>query len=160
MTIRGSGFVEGATVTIGGAATEVDVVSEEEIKATTAAGSGEQVVTVIDEDGHSSAGPVYTYLPPPTVESITPTEGPTTGGTEVTIKGTGFVGPARVTIGDGELTNVVVKSETEITGTTPEGAGEQELVVIDAGELCPWVEAHLHLHPSTHGHEARTGERP
>ncbi len=70
VTIKGSGFLAGATVTIGNSATSVDVVSETEITAktaSTAAGSDEVVVT--DANGTSTRGPSYTYYiaPPPTV---------------------------------------------------------------------------------------------
>ena len=70
VTINGSGFLAGATVTIGNAATSVNVVSETEITASTpatAAGSYEVVVT--DANGTSTGGPSYTYFvaPPPTV---------------------------------------------------------------------------------------------
>jgi hypothetical protein len=70
VTIKGSGFLAGATVNIGNAATSVHVVSETEITANTsatAAGSYEVVVT--DANGTSTGGPSYTYFttPPPAV---------------------------------------------------------------------------------------------
>lgn len=53
-------------------------------------------------------------------ESVTPNHGPTSGGTELTIRGLGFQPGARVFLRDGEeLTNVVVVDSTTITGTTP-----------------------------------------
>ena len=69
VTIKGSGFLPGATVTIGSAATPVDVVSESEITATTAATApGSYEVVVSDSNGTSANGPSYTYYtsPPPT----------------------------------------------------------------------------------------------
>ena len=135
VTIKGTGFVAPARATIGSEATSVDVVSEEEIKATTAASTaGPFEVVVSDAGGSSASGVQYTYvepLEPPTVESITPSAGTTGGGTPVTIKGTGFVLGATVTIGT-ELTNVEVVSETEITAVTvPWFAGAGEVVVKD-----------------------------
>ena len=91
MTIKGSGFVSGATVTIGNAATAVNVVSATEITAVTAAAAaGSDEVVVTDANGTSTGGPSYTYVapPPPKVTSITPTSGTSAGGTKVTIKGT------------------------------------------------------------------------
>jgi outer membrane protein assembly factor BamB len=71
--------------------------------------------------------------PPPTVTSIEPTSGPIAGGTTVKIKGTGFVAPATVKIGS-SATSVEVVSETEITAKTAANpAGEQEVIVTDAG---------------------------
>jgi hypothetical protein len=70
VTIKGSGFLAGATVKIGNAATSVDVVSETEITAKTAAtAAGSDEVVVTDANGTSTGGPSYTYyiVPPPTV---------------------------------------------------------------------------------------------
>ena len=62
VTIKGSGFLAGATVKIGSSATAVEVVSETEIKAKTAAtAAGPQEVKVSDVNGGSSLGPTYTY---------------------------------------------------------------------------------------------------
>ena len=70
VTIEGTGFVAGAKVEIGAEAGSVDVVSETEITAQTAATApGEHEVLVIDSNGDSTGGPKYTYLPPP----VTPT---------------------------------------------------------------------------------------
>ena len=132
--IKGKGFLAGSTVTIGSSATSVVVVSETEITAKTAAGAaGGQEVVVTDVGGSLTGGPEYTYVAVPGVESIAPTQGATAGGTKVTIKGTGFVAGATVTIGSA-ATSVVVKSETEVTATTAaHAAGAQEVVVSDAG---------------------------
>ena len=135
VTIKGASFVAGATVTIGNAATSVNVLSETELTATTtatAAGSDEVVVT--DANGTSTGGPSYTYVapPPPTVTSVTPTSGPAAGGTKVTIKGTGFLAGATVTIGNA-ATSVVVASATKITAvTSATAAGSDPVVVSDA----------------------------
>ena len=55
----------------------------------------------------------------PTVSSISPTSGPTTGGTSVTITGTNFVSGATVAFGGTAATGVTVVSSTTITATTP-----------------------------------------
>jgi hypothetical protein len=136
VTITGSGFVAGATVTIGSAASEVVVNSETEITATTAAtAAGLFEVVVSDANGTSALGPTYTYIaPPPTVESIIPSSGPTAGGTPVTITGSGFVAGATVTIGGNAASSVVFVSAGEITATTPAGsAGAAEVVVTEEG---------------------------
>ena len=70
VTINGSGFLAGATVKIGNAASSVDVVSETEITATTSAtAAGTYEVAVTDANGTSTNGPSYTYYTasPPTV---------------------------------------------------------------------------------------------
>jgi hypothetical protein len=64
------------------------------------------------------------------VSAVSPNSGPTSGGTAITITGTGFVTGATVKIGQGNgagagaiaATNVVVVSSTQITAVTGGGA--------------------------------------
>jgi hypothetical protein len=134
VTIKGSGFVSGATVKIGSKASSVKVHSESEITAVTPSGSaGSDEVIVTDENGVSTGGPRYTFVAPPVpaVSSITPAEGSTHGGAAVTIKGSGFVSGATVKIG-GKASSVSVRSATEITAKTPSySAGRDEVIVTD-----------------------------
>ena len=84
----------------------------------------------------NSAGTSYgsevsfiTSAPAPTVTSITPNRGLTAGGTSVTIKGTGFVSGATVTIGGVTATASFVDAAT-LTATTPAGTvGAKDVVV-------------------------------
>lgn len=136
ITITGTAFQAGAGVTIGGAAaTGVTVVSATSITATTPAGAaGPADVVVTNPDGQSgmrTSG--FTFVPPPTVTSISPTSGRTSGGNAVTITGTGFMAGAGVTIGGAAATGVTVVSATSITATTPAGtAGARDVVVTNA----------------------------
>ncbi|HEY2398528.1 MAG TPA: IPT/TIG domain-containing protein [Solirubrobacteraceae bacterium] len=85
VTITGSGFLAGAGVQIGSAATSVDVVSDTEITAITAPSSaGASQVTVTDLYGASSSGPSFTYLGPPAVPQPTGTVPQPTGTTPLT----------------------------------------------------------------------------
>lgn len=66
VTITGSGFLAGASVTIGNAATSVKVISETELTAVTAATApGGDEVVVTGPNGTSTGGPTYTYVAPP-----------------------------------------------------------------------------------------------
>jgi len=130
--INGSGFVAGATVTIGAAAAGVRFVSGSELTAKTPAGSGSREVIVSDAGGTSKGGPDFTYLPPPTVASVIPNTGPTIGGTAVTIKGSGFVAGATVAIG-AAATEVKFVSSSELTARTPAGAGSPSVIISDPG---------------------------
>ena len=128
--VTGTGFLRGATVAIGGAASAVEVISETELEAVTrpnAPGSDEVVVTTAA--GESRGGPSYTYVPPPKVSSVSPVSGPTAGGTPVRVMGSNFGTGAKVQIG-GVASAVEVISETELKAVTPaHGAGPQEVVV-------------------------------
>ena len=65
VTIKGTGFVAPETVTIGGVATEVHVVSEEEITANTPpGGAGSYEVVVSGVNGTSTGGPDFIYSAP------------------------------------------------------------------------------------------------
>jgi IPT/TIG domain/Regulator of chromosome condensation (RCC1) repeat len=152
VTIGGSGFGKSAKVEIGGRASAVSVRSETEITARTPAEpSGRYEVIVSDVHGASSNGPSYTYLSPPvpTVTSITPAEGPTSGDTAVTLTGSGFAAGATVEIG-GTASAVSVHSETEITALTPSAsAGRDEVIVSDAHGASSEGPAYIYRAPRT-----------
>ncbi|MEY4246997.1 MAG: hypothetical protein RIS69_544 [Actinomycetota bacterium] len=78
----------------------------------------------------------YTVVNPaasPTVTSVNPTSGSTTGGTAITITGTNFVSGATVTVGGSACTSVTVVSATSITCTTPPGTAGTASIVVTAG---------------------------
>ncbi len=133
VTITGPGLLAGAKVKIGSTAGAVDVVSDTEIKARTAANpAGGDEVVVKDENGTSAGGPTYTYVSGPGCRSSRASprrSGPSGGGQLVKIKGSGFLAGSKVQIGS-EAGEVHVVSETEIkakTASTP--AGTDEVVV-------------------------------
>jgi hypothetical protein len=68
--------------------------------------------------------------PAPTVTAISPTSGTTSGGTSVTITGTGFSAGATVSLGGTSATSVMVVSATSITATTPAHAAGAVNVVV------------------------------
>ncbi len=66
----------------------------------------------------------------PTVTSITPSNGSTSGGTPVIIIGTGFTGATAVTIGGSAAVNVNVVDDFTITAYTPAGTAGSASVVV------------------------------
>jgi hypothetical protein len=139
VTITGTNFVVGATVSIGGApATNVTVSNSTSITAVTPAHSaGTVVVVVSNPDGQSGTLPGgFTYsappAPAPTVAAVSPNSGPAAGGTAVTINGTNFVSGATVTFGGAIASNVNVTSSTSLTAVTPaHSAGAVNVVVVN-----------------------------
>ena len=121
VTITGTNFATGATVTFGtAAATNVVVASATKITATTPAGTaGSVTVTVTNTGGLSGSLNNGFIYGPPTVSSVSPNIGSTAGGTPVTISGTNFATGATVTFGTTAAKNVVVVSATQITATHP-----------------------------------------
>jgi hypothetical protein len=99
--------------------------------ATTPAGSTGAVTVAVTLNGKSgSLANGFTYVVVPTVSSVSPNNGPTTGGTAVTITGTNFAAGATVTFGGTAATNVVVVSGTSITATTPAHAAGATTVTV------------------------------
>gem|GEM_PF-2973937 len=115
VTITGSNFVAGDTVTIDGVvATGVTVVSATQITATVPSASDIHPANVVVTDSSSQASAPATYqyaLPPPTLSSISPANGPIAGGTAVTITGSGFTLP-------NSTSNTWVSSGNTLVNTT------------------------------------------
>src|SRR5712691_1575488 len=137
VSITGTGFLAGATVSLGGTpVTGVTVVNSTSITATTpahAAGLVNVIVTNSDtQSGTLTQGFTYTTVsnPPPTLTGISPASGTAAGGTAVTITGTGFLAGATVSLGGTQATGVTVVNSTSITATTPaHAAGAVDVVV-------------------------------
>ena len=74
---------------------------------------------------------VYGLIAPaPNLTTVSPTTGPTTGGTAVTLTGQNFASGATVTFGGAAATSVVVVSATQITANTPSHAQGSVNVVV------------------------------
>jgi predicted outer membrane repeat protein len=65
----------------------------------------------------------------PVVTQVQPSSGPPTGGTVLTITGTGFDRPATVTVGGTPAVAVTINSSTQITATTPPGKGVEAISI-------------------------------
>ncbi len=125
VTLTGTNFAAGATVTFGGSlAPGATVVSSTQVTCTTPPGSGTVSVVLTNVDGNAATlGFSFTYTGTgATVTSVSPSVGPAAGGTFVTVTGTNFVSGATVTFGGGSATSVVIVSTTQITCVTPSGA--------------------------------------
>lgn len=123
VTITGSNFANGATVSFGGSpASNVSFVSSTQVKASTPAhAAGSVNVAVTNPDGASAtlAGGFTFGSASPTVSSVSPNSGGTAGGTVVTVTGSNFVSGATVTFGGSSATSVSFVSSTQLKATTP-----------------------------------------
>ncbi|RZJ96848.1 MAG: hypothetical protein EON88_05515, partial [Brevundimonas sp.] len=81
----------------------------------------------------TAAANQFTYVAAPSVTAISPTAGPTSGGTAVTITGAGFSGATAVTFGATAATGFTVNSATQITATAPAGTGTVNVRVTTLG---------------------------
>ena len=138
VTINGTGFVSGnTTVTIGGvSAAAMRRFIQLNYHCYHPPGiSGPQDVTVTTPGGSVTLTGGFTYMAAPTIGSISPSSGPTTGGTLITITGTNFCsGNTTVTIDGVPATGVAVSSNSTITATIPAGTvGAQNVVITTPG---------------------------
>ena len=126
VTISGSGFADGDTVDFGQtSASEMHVVNANTITATSPPGSGTVDVTVsaAGVSSNTSAADQFSYAPSPAVTSISPAVGGVSGGSTISINGSGFDNTSTVTVGGVAATNVVLTSATQISATVPSAAG-------------------------------------
>jgi hypothetical protein len=123
VTITGSGFTGATSVMFGDtAASSFTVNSATSITAVAPSRPAGTVFIIITAPAGTSSPTVssrYTYGNPPAITGISPASGPTTGGTVVTITGTGFTGATAVTFGGTAATSFTVVSDTSITATSP-----------------------------------------
>ena len=134
--VYGSGFESGASVTYGSTkSSAVTFISSTEVKAMTPAESvGTVSVTITNPDnGTGSMSKAFTYTAGPTISSISPNSGAATGGTTVTISGSGFKSGATVALGAFLATSVSVLSSTQIQAVTPaEPAGTVSVTITNS----------------------------
>ena len=122
VTISGTNLEGAGAVDFGSAPAVVTSDSPTEIVATAPLGAHTVNVIVHNASGPSaiSIGDRFTYLAPPTLSSVTPTSGPSAGGTRVTLRGTGFLGTLHVTFGGRSSTRFTVSpTGTSIVAYTP-----------------------------------------
>jgi uncharacterized repeat protein (TIGR01451 family) len=156
VTITGSGFTGATAVSFGTKpAASLSVVSDSEITTTSPLGTGAGAldVTVTTPGGTSATSPAdqFTYAAgnPPQVTGVTPVEINTSGGTVITISGSGFTGTTEVRLDTTEYeipveTFTVVNDDT-IQATTPPTPSSDELRidvrVITPGGISPVTSA-------------------
>ncbi|WP_205598420.1 IPT/TIG domain-containing protein, partial [Caulobacter sp. 17J65-9] len=140
VTITGADFAGVTAVSFGGvAATTYTVNSTTQITATVpahAAGTVDVRVSTAAGNSATSAADQYTYIAPPTVTSVSPTAGPTGGGTTVTITGTGFsaANPTGAVKFGATNATYTINSNTQITATSPaNSAGTYDITVATPG---------------------------
>ncbi|MGW9178792.1 IPT/TIG domain-containing protein [Agromyces sp. NPDC055658] len=133
VTITGTDLGGATEVTVDGVSVPFTQVSPTEIEFETPAhAAGEVDVVVVTGGGESNALP-FTYYAVPTLAALDPDEGPTVGGTIVTVTGTNLAGATELTV-DGVAVAFTPVSDTTIVFTTPpHAAGEVDVVVTTPG---------------------------
>ncbi|NEW99898.1 transporter [Rhodopseudomonas sp. BR0G17] len=134
VTISGTNLSGVTSVTVGGASATLGTNTSTSIIITTPSGTaGARDVVVTTAGGSATSTGGFTYIAGPTIGSISPSAGPTAGGTSVTISGSNLSGVTSVTVG-GAAATLGANTATSIVITTPSGtAGARDVVVTTPG---------------------------
>lgn len=138
VTITGTNLGQATGVSFGAAAaSSVHVLSATTVTAIAPAHAvGTVDVSVVTPTGATPAVPAdhFAYQARPEVTKLSLKGGPATGGTAVTVTGTGFAGPVSVSFGGVPATSVTVSSTTALTATSPVNvSGTLDVTVTTAG---------------------------
>ncbi|MET9062867.1 IPT/TIG domain-containing protein [Streptomyces antibioticus] len=133
ITLSGTGLSTATSVSFGGVSATPTVNSDSSLSVTVPAGVAAGPVGVsVTTAGGTNNGLTYTYVDVPTIASLTPASGPTSGGTAVTITGTNLDSTESVTF-DGTPAPFSVINATTLSAVTPPGAaGAVDVVVTNA----------------------------
>jgi hypothetical protein len=124
VTITGANLTGASAVRFGStSATSFKVNSDTSITAVSPAGTGTVDVTVTTPSGTSATSAADRFSYGPTVSKLEPNHGSPSGGTTVTIAGTGFTGATAVKFGASNAATFTVTSATSITAVSPKGMG-------------------------------------
>jgi hypothetical protein len=139
VALLGEDFAEGVTARFGGVPAATCFLTRKELKVTTPAFSGALAVAVevVNPDGASSlleAAFTYEARPAPEITAISPTSGPTTGGTRVILEGKNFTREALVYLGREPPKDIAFKSASEIAVVT---AARKQPGVVDVEVAIP-----------------------
>jgi hypothetical protein len=141
ITINGTGLSTATSVAFGANSAVPTVVSDSQLTVAAPAGAAGSVGVSVTTAGGTNNGLSYTYVADPTLTSIAPTEGSTSGGTLVTLTGTGFTTTNEVTF-DGNPAPFTVLSDTSVSVAAPAGAaGPVDVVVTNDADSATLVAA-------------------
>lgn len=120
VTITGTGFTGTYGIAFGWTpASRFTVDSDSQITVAAPSQPPGPVNLQISAPGGSVTGGIYVYATPPAIASVTPSTGPASGGTRVTINGTGFTGTYGIAFGWTPASQFTVDSDSQITVTAP-----------------------------------------
>ena len=134
--VTGTGFTGSTSVDFGEVpGSALHIISDSELTVDSPPGSAGVVDVTVNGPGGTSApssNDQFTYLPapsPPVVTNVTPTDGPSAGGTPVVITGSDLSSPLAVFFGSVPATTFSAVSSTEVDATAPAGAGTVDVRV-------------------------------
>ncbi|MHB8417786.1 MAG: IPT/TIG domain-containing protein [Myxococcales bacterium] len=136
VTVVGAGFSGAPQVTFGGtAAPVVSLLDPNDLQVTTPPGSVGPVAVAVDQGATASLANAFRYYTGRTITAIVPASGPTAGGTQAVVSGSGFAAGDRVFVGPLEASAAQVSSGSSIAVTVPPGtAGPADVEVISGSD--------------------------
>ncbi len=140
VTLKGSGFTGATGVKFGTTpAATFKVLSDSVIEAVAPPGAGTVTVSVSTPRGLVRGGPLsrYTYI---SLGSVTPSDGPASGSTEIVIRGHDLGQVNTLWVGERQATNLKVISDDEITALTPPGSGDEPVTIAQITYRAPGEE--------------------
>ncbi|MCX4905253.1 IPT/TIG domain-containing protein [Streptomyces sp. NBC_00878] len=133
VTVTGTSFTGVTAVRFGSKpATSFTVNSSTQITAVSPSGTGTVNVTVTTTQGTSTQTATFAYVttPAPSLSSLSPNQGPVSGGTTVTLTGTNLSGATAVRFDGVAATSFTVNSATQITAVAPAHAAGAAAVTV------------------------------
>ncbi|WP_280909685.1 tubulin-like doman-containing protein [Streptomyces sp. SAI-149] len=117
--VTGSGFTADTLILLAGKPVPTTVLDETTMRFRTTTGVPGPA-TVSATDGEQSSNPLaFTFLKEPSVTSMMPETAPASGGTEVTVSGTGLTGVSAIDM-DGTTPEIVTQADGTLTFTAPD----------------------------------------
>lgn len=146
ITLTGTGLSTATSVSFGGVTANPTVNSDSSLSVTVPAGTAAGPVGVsVTTAGGTNNGLTYTYVDSPTIGTVTPTSGPASGGTAVTITGTNLDATDSVTFGGTPAPFSVINAGT-LSAVTPPGAeGAVDVVVTNPAGSATAVDAFTYV---------------
>ncbi|MFI5877354.1 IPT/TIG domain-containing protein [Streptomyces sp. NPDC051445] len=133
ITLNGVGLSTATSVSFGAATATPTVISDAQLSVTVPAGLAAGPVGVsVTTAGGTNNGLSYTYVDVPSITTVTPSSGPASGGTNVTITGTSLDSTDSVTFDGAPAPFSVVNSTTLSVVSPPGTAGAIDVVVTNA----------------------------
>jgi hypothetical protein len=138
LVIRGTSFHSTATATVNSVNCPVSEANFTHILCTLPPGAGVNQVVRVVVDGRTSTNSLHVNYRSPVLTSISPTNGSTAGGYELTLIGTGF-GPGGTLAGTVYLGNSIAPldytryTDTSVICYVPEGSGSNSVVINVSG---------------------------
>ncbi|MDH6628972.1 hypothetical protein M2271_006807 [Streptomyces sp. LBL] len=130
ITVNGTGLSTATSVSFGATPATPTVVSDSQLSVVVPAGAAAGSVGVsVTTAGGTNNGLTYTYIDDPTIGTISPTSGSTSGGTAVTITGTNLSSTESVTFDGVAAPFSVINATTLSAVTPPHAAGAFDVVV-------------------------------